>query len=67
VGVWTFPIFFWEEQNYPLLDDGSLNPDFNPNEAEQIIYAEWATSMGINVKRWTRAYSYPDYEDMILH
>ena len=67
VGVWTFPISFYEIQNYPLLDDGSLNPDFNPNEAEQIIYAKWATSVGLTVQRTTRAYSYPDYDDIIFH
>ena len=67
VGVWTFPISFYEVQNYPLLDDGSLNPDFDPNEAEQIIYAEWATSVGINVRRVTRSYSYPDFDDIVLH
>ena len=67
VGVWTFPISFYEVQNYPLLDDGSLNPDFDPNEAEQIIYAKWATSVGLTVQRTTRSYSYPDYDDIIFH
>ena len=67
VGVWTFPISFYEVQNYPLLDDGSLNPDFDPNEAEQIIYAKWATSVGLTVQRTTRSYSYPDYDDIVFH
>ena len=67
VGVWTFPISFYEVRNYPLLDDGSLNPDFDPNEAEQIIYAKWATSVGLTVQRTTRSYSYPDYDDIVLH
>ena len=67
VGVWTFPISFYEVQNYPLLDDGSLNPLFNPNEAEQIVYAKWATSVGLTVQRTTRSYSYPDYDDIVFH
>ena len=67
VGVWTFPISFYEVRNYPLLDDGSLNPDFDPNEAEQIVYAKWATSVGLTVQRTTRSYSYPDYDDIVLH
>lgn len=67
VGVWTFPISFYEVKNYPVLDDGSLNPDFDPNEAEQIIYAQWATSVGITVTRVTRSYSYPDFDDIVFH
>lgn len=67
IGVWTFPISFYEIENYPVLDDGSLNPDFDPSEAEQIISAEWATSLGITVRRVTRSYSYPDFDDIVFH
>jgi len=36
VGVWTFPISFYEVQNYPLLDDGSLNPILIPMKLNRL-------------------------------
>ncbi len=67
IGRWSFPIYMQEIDNYPVLDDGTLNPDYNPDEAEQIIIASWATPVGITVTRTSRVWSYPDYDDMIIY
>lgn len=67
VGTWAFPLAFIKENNYPILDDGSLNPAYDPGEAEQIITAKWATSTGVTVTRVSRQWSYPDYDDMIIY
>ncbi|MBN1302092.1 MAG: hypothetical protein JW995_12835 [Melioribacteraceae bacterium] len=66
-GRWSFPYYINEYENFPVLEDGSLNPDYNPDEAEEIIEAAWASSTGIMVKRTSRAWSYPDYDDMIIY
>ena len=44
---WSFPLFMDEIENFPLLDDGTLNPDYDPNEAEEIIITKWATPIGV--------------------
>jgi hypothetical protein len=67
VGRWSFPISIEEIENYPILEDGTLNPDYDPNEAEEIIIAKWASSLGITVTRTSRAYSHPDYDDFIIY
>ena len=67
VGVWSFPIEFYKIENYPILEDGTLNPDYDPGEAEQIIVAKWATSTGVTVTRTSRQWSYPDYDDFIIY
>jgi hypothetical protein len=66
-GRWSFPISIERIENYPLLPDGELNPNYNPDEAEEIIIAKWATNVGITVTRTSRAWSYPDYNDMIIY
>ena len=65
-GVYSFPISIERIENYPLLDDGTLNPAYDPDEAEEIIISKWATNVGITVTRTTRAWSYPDYDDFII-
>lgn len=67
VGVWSFPLSMEKITNFPLLDSGELNPDYNPDEAEEIITAKWATSVGVTVTRTSRAFSHPDYDDMIIY
>lgn len=42
------------------------SPNFNPNEAEEKITAHWKTSRGIEVRRVSRAWSYPAYDDFII-
>ncbi len=66
-GRWSFPLFMEEIENYPVLPDGTLNPDYNPDEAEEIITSSWATPVGITVTRTSRSWSYPDYDDMIIY
>tara|TARA_B100000941_G_C28507638_1_gene558398 strand:+ start:13 stop:2334 length:2322 start_codon:yes stop_codon:yes gene_type:complete len=66
-GVWSFPLFMEEIENFPVLDDGSLNPNYDPDEAEEIISASWSTPTGITITRTSRAWSYPDYDDLIIY
>jgi len=66
-GRWSFPIFMEEIENFPLNPDGTLNANYNPDEAEEIIRASWASSTGITVTRTSRAWSYPDYDDFIIY
>jgi hypothetical protein len=67
VGVYSFPISINRTQNYPLLVNGGLNPSYNPNEAEEVIVAKWATSAGVTITRTSRAWSMPDYDDFIIY
>ena len=67
VGQWSFPILLEEIENFPLLPNGELNPNYNPDEAEEIIIAKWATPLGVTVTRTSRAWSYPDYDDLIIY
>jgi len=64
---WAFPISLEEVENFPLLEDGTLNANFDPEEAEQIITAKWNTSAGLTVTRTSRSYSYPDFDDFIIY
>ncbi len=66
-GRWSFPISIEKIENYPLQPDGTVNPAYNPDEAEEIIIARWASSLGVTVTRTSRAYSYPDYDDFIIY
>lgn len=66
-GKWSFPISIQEIENYPLLPNGELNPAYDPDEAEEIIIAKWATPVGITITRTSRAWSYPDFDDMIIY
>lgn len=67
IGRWSFPLYMEEIENFPLNPNGTLNEDYDPNEAEEIIRAGWATSTGITVHRTSRAWSYPDYDDFIVY
>ena len=66
-GRWVFPLNIERKENFPVLANGMLNPNYNPDEAEEIITSTWATSVGITVTRTSRAWSYPDYDDMIIY
>ena len=66
-GRWAFPLTIVRTENYPILDDGTINANYDPNEAEEIIRASWATPVGITVTRTSRAWSYPDYDDLIIY
>ena len=67
VGKWSFPYSIYRVENYPVLPNGDLNPNYDPDEAEEIIYAKWGTPLGITVTRVSRAWSYPDYNDFIIY
>ena len=67
VGRWSFPLTITRRENFPILEDGTINPSYDPNEAEEIIVASWATPVGITVKRTSRAWSFPDYDDLIVY
>jgi len=67
INKWSFPMFINKAENYPILSGGLLNINYNPDEAEEIITAKWATNLGVTVTRTSRAWSYPDYDDMIIY
>jgi hypothetical protein len=67
IGVWSFPLELRRAENYPVLADGSLNPSYDPDEAEEIIFSQWATPTGLTVSRTSRAWSFPDYDDFIIY
>ena len=67
-GVYVNPGPITRRENYPVLADGSLNADYNPDEAEEIIVAEYTTKdpMKIAVTQTSRAWSYPGYDSFII-
>jgi len=67
VGRWSFPVELYEIENFPLLADGTINPDYDPDEAEEKIVAKWHTPLGVTVTRVSRAWSHPDFDDMIIY
>lgn len=67
IGVYSTPVALQKIENYPVLEDGELNPGFNPNEAEEIIISSWNTPVGIRVRRTSRAWSYPGYDSFIIY
>jgi hypothetical protein len=56
-------------ENYPVLADGNLNSGYNPNEAEETIISKWKTldTLGITIKRTSRAWSFPGYDSFIIY
>jgi hypothetical protein len=40
---------------------------FSDGITEEIITAAWATPLGVTVRRTSRAWSYPDYDDLIIY
>lgn len=66
-GKWAYPLVVYKVENFPVLADGSINPNFDPNEAEEIIVSKWATPMGVTITRTSRSWSYPDYDDFIIY
>lgn len=67
VGVHSTPREIRRIENYPVLENGELNPAFNPDEAEEIIVSSWDTPTGIRVTRTSRAWSYPGYDSFIIY
>ncbi len=67
VGVYSIPLELQRIENYPVLESGELNSNFNPDEAEEIIISAWDTPVGIRVTRTSRAWSYPGYDSFIIY
>ena len=81
-GIWmggkvNGEIFYTENGPFIYVDQGSFEEieqidnfvesgSFDPNEAEQTIIAKWTTTEGIHVKRTSRVWSYPGYNNFIL-
>jgi len=67
IGVYSTPVELRKVENYPLLENGDLNPGFNPDEAEELIISSWDTPVGVRVSRTSRAWSYPGYDSFIIY
>lgn len=67
-GVYVNPGSITRTENYPLLENGDLNPAYNPNEAEEIITTTYTTKapMNITVTQTSRAWSFPGYDAFII-
>jgi hypothetical protein len=67
-GIYVNPGQITRVENFPLLENGDLNPSFNPNEAEEIITTTYSTTlpMRLSIKQTSRAWSYPGYDDFII-
>jgi len=68
-GVYVLPGEITRTENYPIRADGSLNPAWNPDEAEEVIVAKYRTTppMNIEVTQTSRAWSYPGYDAFIIY
>ncbi len=67
-GVYCDPGSISRTENYPVLANGSINSGYNPNEAEEIIVADWTTKgMKVKVTRTSRAWSFPGYDSFIIY
>jgi hypothetical protein len=66
-GVYSFPADLQKIENFPVLENGELNPAFDPDEAEEIIISKWDTPVGVIVSRTSRAWSYPGYNSFIIY
>ncbi|MFA6540061.1 MAG: T9SS C-terminal target domain-containing protein [Bacteroidota bacterium] len=67
VGKYSFPFSLDRKENYPLTTGGLPNANYDPDEAEEVITATWGTPGGLTVKRTSRAWSFPDYDDFIIY
>src|ERR1035437_4099711 len=67
-GVYSTPISVVRTENFPVLSNGTLNPSYNPNEAEEIIVSKWSTiNTGLTITRTSRAWSFPGYNGFIIY
>jgi hypothetical protein len=67
LGVYSIPREVRRIENFPVLENGNLNPAYNPDEAEEIIISSWDTPFGIRVTRTSRAWSFPGYDSFIIY
>ena len=67
-GVFSSPKLIQRTENYPVLSNGNLNTNYNPNEAEEIIVSKWTMiKTGVTVTRTSRAWSFPGYNTFIIY
>ncbi len=66
-GLHYWPGTATKTTNYPLGSDGNWNPNYNPNEAEELITSSVYTPYGIKITRTSRAWSYPGYDSFIIY
>ncbi|HOV98093.1 MAG TPA: T9SS C-terminal target domain-containing protein [Bacteroidota bacterium] len=66
--VYVKAIGISRKENYPILEDGTLNPNYDPNEAEEIIIAKYQTiePMKLEVKQTSRAWGYRGYDAFVI-
>ncbi len=67
-GVYVTPGDIVRIENYPVLADGTLNPNYDPNEAEERIITEYETTppMRLHITQTSRAWSFPGYDSFII-
>jgi hypothetical protein len=67
-GIYVTPGPIVRVENYPLLENGDINPSYDPNEAEEIITTSYATTPPMNLKitQTSRAWSFPGYDAFII-
>ena len=67
-GVYVIPGPITRTENFPVLADGSLNPSYDPNEAEEIIVAKYTTTppMKLSITQTSRAWSFPGYDAFVI-
>lgn len=67
-GVYVNPGPVTRTENYPLLPNGDLNPNYDPDEAEEIIVAKYTTipPMRLSITQTSRAWSFPGYDSFII-
>jgi len=69
IGLYSIPTGYIQKvENFPLLANGSLNPAYNPNEAEEIITTTYRTTepMQLLITQTSRAWSFPGYDAFII-
>jgi hypothetical protein len=70
-------VFFTENGPFTNVDNGTFSPireienflgsdNYNPNQAEETIIAEWRTTENISVQRTSRAWSFPGLNNFII-
>ena len=67
-GIYVTPGSITRTENYPTLPDGSLNPNYDPNEAEEKIVTVYTTTppMQLTITQTSRAWSFPGYDSFII-
>jgi len=71
-------LIFTEHGPFNIIDDGTFEPitrrdnfiesaDFDSTMAEQTVFANWVTSAGIRVELQSHAWSFPGFNNFIIH